>query len=71
MEESGYLQIRMTVEDKHRLGRVAEADHLKPSTWARQALLRAIQKAELDADRRRGGGVEGRCGIHRSSRADA
>lgn len=38
--------IRLTPEDKARLQRVAEAAYLEPSTWARQALLRAVAQAE-------------------------
>ena len=47
-----FLQIRMTPEDRERLQEVAAAEHLDVSTWARQVLLKAIEKRE--AQRRRG-----------------
>lgn len=47
-----FLQIRMTPEDRERLQEVAAAEHLDVSTWARQVLLKAIEKWE--AQRRRG-----------------
>ena len=42
MAKTEFLQIRMTPEDSRRLSRVAEADHLDESTWARQAILDAL-----------------------------
>ena len=41
-----FLQIRLTREDKARLTRAAEADHLDASTWARRALLHALEQWE-------------------------
>jgi hypothetical protein len=47
--KSVFLQIRLTPEDRLRLERAAEADHLEPSTWARQVLLRALSAYEKSA----------------------
>lgn len=47
-----FLQIRMTPEDRERLQEVAAGEHLDVSTWARQVVLKAIEKRE--AQRRRG-----------------
>ena len=47
-----FLQIRMTRADRERLQEVAAAEHLDTSTWARQVLLKAVEKRE--AQRHRG-----------------
>ncbi|HET7552521.1 MAG TPA: hypothetical protein VFK04_14620 [Gemmatimonadaceae bacterium] len=36
----------MTPESRQRLSRVAEADHLDESTWARRAILQALDRWE-------------------------
>ena len=46
MAKDHFLQIRLTKEDKARLAEAAEAAYLTPSTWARQAVLSAIEKWE-------------------------
>jgi len=46
MAKTEFLQIRMTPESRQRLSRVAEADHLDESTWARRAILKAIERWE-------------------------
>jgi len=50
------LLIRLTPGDKARLRRVAEAQYLDVSTWARQVLLQAAAAADPPATtpRRRG-----------------
>jgi hypothetical protein len=40
------ILLRLTPEDRTRLQRLADADFLEAATWARQAVLRAIQEAE-------------------------
>jgi hypothetical protein len=40
------VMIRLTPRDRARLQRVAAADYLEAATWARQALLRALDTAE-------------------------
>lgn len=64
MAKTEFLQIRMTPESFQRLSRVAEADHLDESTWARRAILQALdhwEAAELDArPTARGGASETR-----------
>ena len=37
-----FLQVRLTPEDKERIVEAATAEHLEPSTWARQVILRAL-----------------------------
>ena len=41
-----FLQIRLTVEDRERITRIASSDHLEPSTWARRILLKAVDDWE-------------------------
>jgi len=53
MAKTEFLQIRLTPKDRERLRRTAEADHLDVSTWARQVILRALDRRE--AQRRRSG----------------
>ena len=56
MAKTDFLQIRVTPEDRARIQRAAVEDYLDASTWARRAILRAVEESE-----RRGG--------HRSDRA--
>ena len=44
MPKTEFLQIRMTPENRQHLSRVAEADHLDESTWARRAILQALER---------------------------
>jgi hypothetical protein len=60
MAKTEFLQIRMTPENNRRLSRVAEADHLDESTWARRAILQALDRWEEMEQRGRppaGGGA--------------
>jgi hypothetical protein len=41
-----FLQIRLTQEDRERIARVAFSEHLEPSTWARQILLKSVEDWE-------------------------
>ena len=41
----------MTPEDRERLKEVAAAEHLDVSTWARQVVLKAIEKREAQRNR--------------------
>ncbi len=41
-----FLQIRLTQEDRARIALVAEREHLEPSTWARQILLKSLEDWE-------------------------
>ncbi len=43
-----FLQIRLTLEDRERIARVASSEHLEPSTWARQILLKFVESWEKD-----------------------
>lgn len=44
--KSTNVMIRLTATDRARLQRLAEADYLEAATWARQVLLRALDRAE-------------------------
>jgi predicted DNA-binding protein len=41
-----FLQIRLSQEDRDRIAHVASKEHLEPSTWARQILLKAVEDWE-------------------------
>jgi hypothetical protein len=41
-----FVQFRFTARDHARLRRVAESEHLTMGTWARQAVLRALDQRE-------------------------
>jgi len=51
MAKTQFLQIRLTAEDRRRIDRVAAANHLESSTWARQVILRALEEAEAQLER--------------------
>jgi hypothetical protein len=53
MAKDTFLQIRMTKEDRERLERVAAAEHLDASTWARRVILQAVERWEGKRDRQR------------------
>lgn len=53
MPKTEFLQIRVTPEDRNRLRRAAARDFLEPSTWARRAVLRALEQWEDDEMRGR------------------
>lgn len=44
------VMIRLTQADRARLQRRAEADYLEAATWARQVLLRALDRADASGD---------------------
>ena len=44
MPRTEFLQIRLSPEDRERLRRIAEAEHLDLSTWARRVLLQAAER---------------------------
>jgi hypothetical protein len=41
-----FLQIRLSVEDRNRVTKAASSEYLDASTWARQAILRAVYDFE-------------------------
>jgi hypothetical protein len=41
-----FLQIRLSVEDRKRVGKAAGAEYLDASTWARQTILKALYDSE-------------------------
>jgi hypothetical protein len=47
MAKTMFLQIRCSPEDRERMVRVASAEHLDVSTWARRALLQVIERWEV------------------------
>lgn len=48
MAKTEFLQIRLSPDDLARIRRVAEAEHLETSTWARRALLKAVERWETE-----------------------
>ena len=46
MAKDQFLVVRFEREDLERLAKAAEEDHLAPATWARQVLLKAVERAE-------------------------
>lgn len=46
MPKTEFLQIRLTPEDRARLRRAAHSDFLEVSTWARRAILQALERWE-------------------------
>lgn len=49
-----FLSVRLSPEERKRLQRRAELDHLETSTWARQTILRALDALDaLDEERAR------------------
>jgi hypothetical protein len=46
MAKTEFLQVRLSPVDRQRIERVAAASHLEMSTWARQAILRALDEAD-------------------------
>ena len=55
MARDRFLQIRVSREDLVRIERVADAEHLEKSTWARRELLKAVERWEAKRARREGG----------------
>ena len=49
-----FLQMRLTPEDRDRIERVAEAEHLDVSTWARQVILKTVERWEVKKTKKRG-----------------
>jgi predicted HicB family RNase H-like nuclease len=48
--KTDFLQIRVAPEDKRRMDDAAAAAHLDTSTWARQVLLQAVERAAFDPE---------------------
>lgn len=46
------LTIRVTAEERRAIEGAAGADHLPVSTWARQVVLRRVEEARLERERR-------------------
>jgi predicted transcriptional regulator len=46
MAKTTFLQIRCSPEDRERMARIADAEHLDVSTWARRTLLQAVERWE-------------------------
>ena len=66
MAKTEFLQIRFSPEDRQRLFNAAGGNHLDPSTWARQIIMRAIE----DWEKKQKGAAEktGSAGKHKSKR---
>ncbi|HEX5438307.1 MAG TPA: hypothetical protein VFW98_14220 [Gemmatimonadaceae bacterium] len=52
MPKTEFLQIRLTPEDRQRLRRVAASEFIEQSTWARRAILRALEQWEAEQRQR-------------------
>lgn len=50
MAKTEFLQIRLSPQDRDRVIQVANANHLEPSTWARQVILRALDDLTASKD---------------------
>lgn len=50
MARTEFLQIRLTPEDRRRIERAADAEHLDLSTWARRVILLAVDEYERNRD---------------------
>jgi uncharacterized protein (DUF1778 family) len=48
MARTEFLQIRLSPDDRKRIERAARADHLDLSTWARRAILLAVDLYERE-----------------------
>ena len=46
MPKTSFLQIRLSPEVRTRVERAAGAEYLDASTWARQAIMRALEEVE-------------------------
>lgn len=46
------LTIRVSAEERRAIDGAASADHLPASTWARQVVLRRVEEARLERERR-------------------
>jgi hypothetical protein len=46
MAKTTFLQIRCSPDDRERMARIADAEHLDLSTWARRTLLQASERWE-------------------------
>jgi hypothetical protein len=44
MPKTEFLQIRCSPEDRERMRKMAEAEHLDLSTWARRILLQSVDR---------------------------
>ncbi len=51
-QKTKFMQIRLTPENRERIERVATANYLELSVWARQTLLKAV--AEWEREQRLG-----------------
>lgn len=50
MAKEQFLHIRLSREDKDRVRAAAEANYLDTSTWARQVIMRAVERVEEERD---------------------
>jgi hypothetical protein len=54
MAKEQFLHIRFSREDKDRVEAAAKADHLDTSTWARQVIMRAVERGEKQGEENEG-----------------
>lgn len=59
MPKTEFLQIRVSPADKRRIEKAARSQYLDASTWARQVLLRAVDRWESEQGDGEGEGDQG------------
>lgn len=48
MAKEQFLHIRFSQKDKKRVAAAATVNHLDTSTWARQVIMRAVERVERE-----------------------
>ncbi len=48
MAKEQFLHIRFSKKDKKRVAAAATVNHLDTSTWARQVIMRAVERVERE-----------------------
>ena len=48
MAKEHFLHIRFSKKDKQRVAAAATVNHLDTSTWARQVIMRAVERIERE-----------------------
>ncbi len=59
MAKEQFLHIRFSQKDKKRVAAAATVNHLDTSTWARQVIMRAVERVERERGEAEGQGTSG------------
>ena len=54
MAKEQFLHIRFSQTDKKRVAAAATSNHLDTSTWARQVIMRAVERVEREREEAEG-----------------